>query len=46
MGNYFNINFRKRYNDGVSLVCSTFAIGVFKAGGLFEGLDIQITEFF
>eukprot|EP00828_Plagiopyla_frontata_P040905 TRINITY_DN5674_c0_g1_i3.p1 TRINITY_DN5674_c0_g1~~TRINITY_DN5674_c0_g1_i3.p1 ORF type:complete len:408 (-),score=48.92 TRINITY_DN5674_c0_g1_i3:191-1414(-) len=34
-----------RYNDGISLVCSTFVIGVYKAAGMFDGLDIQITEF-
>ena len=26
-------------------VCSCFAMGIYKAGGLFEGLDIRITEF-
>ena len=30
----------KRYNDGISLVCSTFVIGVYKAAGMFDGLDI------
>lgn len=36
----------KRYNDGISLVCSCFVIGVYKAAGMFDGLEIQITEFF
>ena len=41
----FNINLVKIYSDGISLVCSCFAMGIYKAGGLFEGLDIRITEF-
>lgn len=28
------------YSDGPSMVCSAFAAGIYKAGGLFEGLDI------
>lgn len=32
------------YKDGKSLVCSSFVAGVLRAGGLFEGLDINVTE--
>ena len=41
--NFYKINkfiFWKRYNDGISLVCSCFVIGVYKAAGMFNGLDI------
>ena len=31
--------------DGLSYVCSSYVIAMYKAGGLFEGLDIQATEF-
>jgi hypothetical protein len=33
------------YPDGYSLVCSSFVVGLWKAGGLFDGLTIQATEF-
>jgi len=33
------------YSDGKSLVCCSFVIALYKAGGLFDGLDIQATEF-
>jgi len=28
------------YSDGPSMVCSAFVTGVYKAAGLFEGVDI------
>ena len=33
------------YSDGPSMVCSAFAAAIYKAGGLFEGMDIQATEY-
>jgi len=33
------------YSDGPSMVCSAFVAAIYKAGGLFDGLDIQATEF-
>jgi len=33
------------YNDGYSYVCSCFVIGLYKAGGLFDGMDINAVEF-
>lgn len=33
------------YSDGYSYVCSAFVAGVYKAGGLFDDLTIQATEF-
>lgn len=33
------------YSDGPSMVCSSFVAAVWKAGGLFDGLDVQATEF-
>jgi len=33
------------YSDGPSYVCSAFAAGLYKAAGLFDGMDIQATEF-
>jgi len=33
------------YPDGVSLVCSSFVIALYRAGGLFGNLTIQATEF-
>jgi hypothetical protein len=33
------------YSDGPSYVCSAFVAGIYKAGGLFEGLTIQAQEF-
>lgn len=34
-----------RYSDGQNYVCSCFVIGFYKAGGLFEDLEIQAQEF-
>lgn len=34
-----------RYEDGPNYVCSSFLVAVYKAGGLFGGLDVQATEF-
>lgn len=28
------------YSDGPSMVCSSFVIGVYKAGGLFDGMEV------
>lgn len=28
------------YSDGKSMVCSSFVTAIYKAGGLFNGLDI------
>jgi hypothetical protein len=33
------------YHDGKSYVCSCFVVAFWKAGGLFDGLDINSTEF-
>mmetsp|Transcript_3082 Transcript_3082/g.2652 ORF Transcript_3082/g.2652 Transcript_3082/m.2652 type:complete len:130 (+) Transcript_3082:1166-1555(+) len=33
------------YPDGYSYVCSSFVVAMWKAGGLFEGLDINAVEF-
>jgi hypothetical protein len=33
------------YSDGVSYVCSSFVVAMYKAAGLFEGLDINAVEF-
>lgn len=33
------------YSDGPSMVCSSFVAAVWKAGGLFDGIDINATEF-
>lgn len=33
------------YSDGLSYVCSAFVAGVYKAGGLFDDMEIQATEF-
>jgi len=33
------------YYDGPSMVCSSFVAGLWRAGGLFDGLHIQVTEF-
>jgi len=33
------------YHDGKSYVCSCFVVGFWKAGGLFDGLEINATEF-
>jgi hypothetical protein len=33
------------YNDGLSYVCSCFVTAIWKAGGLFEGMDVIATEF-
>jgi len=34
-----------RYSNGLNFVCSSFVIHLFRAGGLFEGLEINATEF-
>lgn len=34
-----------RYSNGVNYVCSSFVVHLFKEGGLFDGMDIQATEF-
>ncbi|EGR27832.1 hypothetical protein IMG5_188030 [Ichthyophthirius multifiliis] len=33
------------YSDGQSMVCSSFVAAVWKAGGIFENLEINATEF-
>ena len=33
------------YSDGLNYVCSCFVVAFYKAGGLFDGLDIQANEF-
>jgi hypothetical protein len=33
------------YHDGKSYVCSCFVVAFWKAGGLFDGLEINSTEF-
>jgi hypothetical protein len=33
------------YSNGPNLVCSAFVIAFYKAGGLFDGMDVQATEF-
>ena len=33
------------YNDGVSYVCSSFVIAIYKRAGLFRGLNVEATEF-
>jgi hypothetical protein len=33
------------YSDGKSYVCSCFVAGMWKAAGLFEGMEIEATEF-
>lgn len=33
------------YSDGPSMVCSSFVAAIWKAGGLYNGLTIQATEF-
>lgn len=35
----------EEYSDGMNYVCSCFVVGFYKAGGLFDGLDIQANEF-
>jgi len=32
------------YNDGYNYVCSAFVVAMWKAGGLFDGYDVQATE--
>lgn len=34
-----------QYSDGVSYVCSSFVVAMYKAAGLFDGLDINAVEF-
>lgn len=34
-----------KYSDGYSMVCSSFVAAIWKAGGLFQGLEINATEF-
>jgi len=34
-----------RYSDGPSMVCSSFVVALWKAGGLFGDMEIQATEF-
>jgi len=34
-----------KYSDGVSYVCSSFVVAMYKAAGLFDGLDINAVEF-
>ena len=33
------------YESGEAWVCSSFVVGVWKSAGLFEGFDVQATEF-
>ena len=33
------------YSDGYNYVCSSFVVGMYKAGGLFGDLEVQATEF-
>jgi len=33
------------YPDGPNMVCSSFVVGVWRAGGLFDDMTIQVTEF-
>ena len=33
------------FSDGLSYVCSCFVAAIWKAGGLFEGMEINATEF-
>ena len=33
-----------QYHDGLSYVCSTYVTALWKAAGLFEGLDINAAE--
>ena len=33
------------YSNGPNLVCSAFVVAFYKAGGLFDGMDVQATEF-
>ena len=33
------------YSNGPNLVCSAFVVAFYKAGGVFDGLDVQATEF-
>ena len=28
------------YSDGYSMVCSCFVVAMYKAGGLFQGMDV------
>ena len=34
-----------RYSDGPSMVCSSFVVGLWKAAGLFDDMEIHATEF-
>jgi len=34
-----------QYNDGFSYVCSAYVAALYKAAGLFEGLEINAVEF-
>lgn len=33
-----------RWHDGISRVCSAFVTSIWKAGGLFDGLEINASE--
>ena len=33
------------YSNGVSLTCACFVTAVYRAGGLFDGTEIFVTEF-
>lgn len=35
----------QKYSNGLNFVCSSFVVHLFKEGGLFQGVDIQATEF-
>jgi len=34
------------YSDGPSMVCSSFVAAIWKAGGLYNGLTIQVIIYF
>ena len=34
------------YSDGYSLVCSSFAVAIYKAAGVLDDLEINASEYF